>query len=67
MVPPLAVLVAGAPLEIPMASLRTRTRKIRNSKNKKAGSARKTAMETKGTTPVFPIHKDGEKNPPNKS
>lgn len=50
-----------------MASLRTRSKKIRTNKRKKAGRARKTAMETNGSTPVFPVHQDGEKNPPNKS
>lgn len=54
-------------LERTMASLATRTRKIRVRKAAKAGRARKTAMQNKGTTPVFPIHKDGKKNPPNKS
>jgi hypothetical protein len=50
-----------------MASLRTRTSKIRGRKAAKAGRGRKSALESKGTTPVFPIHKDGKKNPPTKS
>ena len=50
-----------------MASLKTRTKKIRSKKRTKAGRARKTAMETNGTTPVFAIHQTGEKNPPSKS
>ena len=50
-----------------MASLTGRTKKIRARKASKAGRARKRNLENNGSTPVFPIHKDGEKNPPSKS
>lgn len=50
-----------------MASQTNKTRKIRRRKAARRGSDRKKALESKGTTPVFPIHKDGKKNPPNES
>lgn len=50
-----------------MASLTGRTKKIRARKASKAGRSRKRALQNKGSTPAFPIHKDGKKNPPSKS
>ncbi|MCO4772602.1 MAG: hypothetical protein KDA24_21395 [Deltaproteobacteria bacterium] len=45
-----------------MASLKTRTKKIRRRKSARAGSDAKKARENKGTTPSFPIHKDAAKS-----
>jgi len=50
-----------------MASLTGRTKKIRARKRTKAGRARKRSLENNGSTPVFPVHKDGKKNPPSES
>lgn len=47
-----------------MASLTGRTKKIRGRKRARRGSDRKKALASKGTTPVFPIHKDGKKSEP---
>ncbi len=50
-----------------MASLTGRTRKIRHRKAARRGAENKKARASNGTTPKFPIHKDGKKNPPSKS
>jgi hypothetical protein len=50
-----------------MASLTGKTESIRGRKRARRGAARKKALVSKGTTPTFPIHKDGKKNEPNKS
>jgi len=42
-----------------MASLAKKTKTIRARKVKNAGKARKAALNTKGSTPKFPVHKDG--------
>ena len=49
-------------MERVMASLTGRTKKIRGRKRARRGAARKKALVSKGTTPVFPIHKDGKKS-----
>ncbi len=43
-----------------MASLTKQTKKVRRNKKKKAGAKRKKQLETKGTTPKFPIHPQGK-------
>lgn len=43
-----------------MASLTKKTKKIRLSKKKKAGSSRKKKMENHGSTPKFAVHPDGK-------
>lgn len=50
-----------------MASLTNKTRSIRHRKAARRGADSKKARQSKGTTPKFPIHKDGKKNPPSKS
>lgn len=50
-----------------MSSLTKQTEKIRHRKHKRAGADRKKAIASKGTTPVFPIHKTGEKPSPSES
>ncbi len=44
-----------------MASLSSKTKSIRARKQSKAGSARKKALEARGSTPAFPIHKGDAK------
>jgi len=43
-----------------MSSLTKKTKKIRKSKAKKAGSDRKKSQELHGTTPKFAVHPDGK-------
>ena len=50
-----------------MASLTGRAKSIRGRKKARRGSDRKKALASKGTTPTFPIHKDGKKYKPNQS
>ncbi len=45
-----------------MASLTKRTTTIRKRKAARRGADNKKARASKGTTPKFPIHKDGKKN-----
>ena len=49
------------------AVLTKRTTTIRKRKAARRGAENKKARASKGTTPAFPIHKDGKKNSPNES
>ena len=49
-----------------MASLTKKTSSIRRRKRSKMGAARKKALHVKGTTPIFPIHKEMAPAPPAK-